>query len=107
MKRSSVISLRIDNDILDTIEAKAKESEMSESKTIRNYIKLGILTESFKHEIKNPDFLKSIDALKEGDALIEWSQTLTKDQRSAIRFALDEQDQLEYKQTRFNSEIRI
>jgi len=107
MKRSSVISLRIDNDLLDKIEAKAKEKDISESKALRDYVVLGLLTETFKHELNNPAFLKSIEELKQGNSLIEWSQTLTQSQRSAIKFALEEQDKLEYQQTRFNSEIKI
>ena len=104
IKRSSVISLRIENELLDKLEKTTQLPEKkfnSVSEAIRNYTELGMLTESYQHEIKNPEFIKSVEELKQGDKVFEWLQTLNDTQLDAIFMASKMEKEGRYVQATF------
>ena len=104
IKRSFIISLRLDNELLEKLEKTTQLPEKkfsSVSEAIRNYTELGMLAESYQHEIKNPEFIKSIDELKQGDKVFEWLQTLGDAQLDAIFMASKMEKEGRYVQSKF------
>lgn len=71
------------------------------SEAVRAYAQLGLRVESFKYEIKNPEFLKSIDELKMNDSIFEWLETLSQTQKEAISFAIQIDREKHVQQVKF------
>lgn len=89
MRRSTIISLRVPLEFLDQMEQAVKEEKFSSvSEAIRTYAEVGIRTEKFKMTITDPEFLKSIDELKQTDGIFDWLETLSDSQADAIASAL-------------------
>jgi len=91
MKRTVLIGLRIPLDLLEELEKTVSGPEKkfgSISEAFREYVKLGLRVESYKAVIKDPEFLKSIDYLKQNDGIFNWIETLTDQQTDAIAYAL-------------------
>ncbi len=95
MKRSSSISIRLPNELLDNIEILMKTGKFgTHSQAIRYCIELGMKVESLRPKVKDSEFLKSIDFLKEGDNMFSWMSGLTDNQLdglvSAVHMERDE-----------------
>jgi len=89
MNRSCSFSLRIPLDLLDRLENFVKEGRCSSvSESIRYFVTLGMHVESYKIMIKDPEFLKSIEQLKQTEGVFQWIETLTDEQSDAISMAL-------------------
>ena len=89
IKRSSLLSLRMSNDMLDKLENKVKENKFgSISEAIRSYVEVGMYIESCKTMIRDPAFLKSIEELKQTEGLFQWIETLKDNEVDAIASAL-------------------
>ncbi|MCH7648845.1 MAG: hypothetical protein IIA83_09590 [Thaumarchaeota archaeon] len=52
-------------------------------------IKLADLVESFKSEVNKPDFLDKIRKMQEHKSIDQWLETLSDDEKRAIRFLID------------------
>ena len=90
MNRSCMFSLRLPVAFLENLEKSVKEEKFeSVSQGMRYYIELGMLAESFKPSVKDPEFVKSIKELKQNDGLFDWIETLTFEQADAIASALE------------------
>lgn len=84
-----VTSIRIPFELFEELKVKMNEKKISSiSEGIRSYFQLGLWVERIKTEVRDPDFVKKIDDLKKGNALFEWTQTLTEEQARAIRDAI-------------------
>lgn len=90
MKHSCSISLRLPLEFLEKFESSVKQGKFPNvSEALRSYAKLGMHVESFKTMIKDPEFLKSIDELKQTEGIFQWIETLTDAQADAIKTALE------------------
>ena len=97
-----VTSIRIPFGMFDELRTKMKEKNIdSISEGIRSYCQLGLWVERIKHQVNDPDFLKKIDQLKEGNKLFEWVETLSEEQARAIRDAISLDLDSRLKQERF------
>ncbi len=89
MNRSCSFSLRIPLDLLERLENTVKNNKFpSVSEAIRSYIAVGMHVESYKTMIKDPEFLKSIEELKQTEGIFTWIETLEDQQVDAIATAL-------------------
>lgn len=94
-----VVSIRLPLDLWQELGRKIEEHKFpSISEALRSYTILGMKIESFKHEISNPDFMKTIDELKQGNALFEWFATLQVEQIEAISLAAQMEKENRFKQ---------
>lgn len=85
MKRSSSISIRLPNELLDNIELLMENGKFgTHSQAIRYCIELGMKIESLRPKIKDSEFLKSIDFLKEGNNIFSWLSDLTDNQLDGL-----------------------
>jgi len=83
------MSIRIPVPLLEKLIRSVEEEKFSSiSMAFRSYAELGIHVESFRTSIKDPEFLKSIDELKQGNKIFEWVETLTDQQTDAMVHAL-------------------
>jgi len=97
MIRSCSFSLRVPLELLDKLVNAVKEDKFpSISEAMRSYIELGIRVESYKTKIKDPEFLKTIEELKQSEGIIEWSNALTNQQIDAIATALKMEKERRY-----------
>lgn len=97
-----VTSIRIPFEMFEELKGKMQEKKINTvSEGIRSYCQLGLWVERIKTEVKNPEFIKKIDELKQGNALFEWSQTLTEEQARAVRDAITLDLDSRIKQVRF------
>lgn len=102
MKRSTIISLRVSLEFLDQMEQAVKEEKFqSISEAIRTYAEVGLRTEKFKMTITDPEFLKSIDELKQNDGIFNWLETLTDSQADAIASAIQLEKEQRYAKRRY------
>lgn len=86
---SFVTSIRLPFEMYQELDIKMKEKNFeSIAEAMRSYCQLGLWVDRIKHEVDNPEFLKKIDDLKQGNALFEWTQTLSENQARAIRDAI-------------------
>ncbi len=89
MKRSFNFSFRLPLELFDKLENLVKIGKFpSVSEAIRSYIIVGMHVESYKTMIKDPEFLKSIDEIKQTEGVFQWIETLTNEQADAIATAL-------------------
>jgi len=89
MKRTSLFSLRMSLELLDKLEGIIKEGKLSNiSEAIRYYVELGMYVESYKTMIKDPEFLKTIEELKQKESVFDWLETLNDSQMDAIATAI-------------------
>lgn len=97
MIRSCNFSIRLSLELLDSLERKVKEGKFSSvSEAIRSYIELGKHVESYKTIIKDPQFLKSIEQLKQTEGVFHCTETLTDEQVDAIATALKMEKEKRY-----------
>jgi len=97
MNRSSSISLRIPNNLLDRLENAVKDGKFSSvSMAIRTYTEVGMHVESYKTMIKVPEFLKSIKELQQTEGIFQWMETLTEEQTDAVATALKMEKEKRY-----------
>jgi len=90
MQHSCCISLRLPLEFLEKLESSVKQGKFPYvSEAIRSYAGVGMLVESYKTMIKDPDFLKSIDDLKKTDGIFQWVETLTDVEADAIKTAIE------------------
>lgn len=84
-----VTSIRIPFGMFEELKIKLKEKNIQNiSEGIRSYCQLGLWVERIKHQVDNPEFIKKIDDLKQGNSLFEWTATLSEEQARAIRDAI-------------------
>jgi len=89
MIRSCAFSLRVPLELMDKLVDAVKEDKHADiSKAMRSYIEIGMLVESYKPKIKDPEFLKTIEELKQNDSIFDWTKSLTDAQLDAIVTAL-------------------
>ncbi len=108
MKRTSLIGLRIESQILDEFEKKIQSPNNSDAKfnnmseCIRECAKIGSKLLDYKEMMKDPnkaeEFQKKMQDTIQHDQVIEWSQTLSDSQINGFLMAL----QME-KETRFEN----
>jgi len=97
MIRSCSFSIRLPLELLDSLARNVKEGKFSSvSEAIRSYIELGMHVESYKTIIKDPQFLKSIEELKQTEGVFHWIETLTDEQVNAIAIALKMEKEKRY-----------
>ena len=102
MKRTSLLSLRISLDLLDKLENTVKEGKLSNiSEAIRYYVELGMYVESYKSMIKDPEFLKTIEELKQTEGVFNWLETLNDTQMDAIATAIKMEKEKRYESRTF------
>ncbi len=102
MIRSCSFSIRFPLELLDSLERNVKEGKFSSvSEAIRSYIELGMHVESYKTIIKDPQFLKSIEELKQTEGVFHWIETLTDEQVTAITTALKMEKEKRYENGTF------
>lgn len=74
--------------MLDRLENAVKEQKFpSVSEAIRTYVEVGMHIESCKGLIKDPQFLKSMEELKQTEGIFDWFQTLTNSELDAMHTA--------------------
>lgn len=96
------IGLRVPLDLLEQIDKKVEEKKFgNRTNAVLSYLQMGLHVESFKTSIKDPEFLKHIDDLKQGNSLFEWAETMTDDQRDAIASAIQFVKENKYVQQKF------
>lgn len=84
-----VTSIRVPFIMFEELKIKMKEKNITSiSEGIRSYCQLGLWVERIKHQVDSPEFIKKIDDLKQGNALFEWTSTLSEEQARAIRDAI-------------------
>ena len=84
------------------LKEKMKDKNMTSiSDGIRSYCQLGLWVERIKHQVNDPEFLKKIDDLKQGNKLFEWTATLSEEQARAIRDAISMDLDSRLKQEKF------
>ena len=89
MQHSCCISLRLPLEFLEKLESSVKQGKFPYvSEAIRSYAGVGMLVESYKLKIKDPEFLKTIEELKQNDGIFHWTKNLTDEQLDAIAEAL-------------------
>lgn len=89
MHHSCSYSLRLPLDLLDKLEKTVNEGKFtSMAEAVRSYVKVGMHVESYKTMIKDPEFLKSIEELKQTEGIFQWTETLSDEQADAIAMAL-------------------
>lgn len=94
-----VTSIRVPFQMFEELNKKVEEKNYkSIAEAIRSYCHLGLWVERVKTQVKDPEFLRKIDDLKKGNALIEWSQTLSENEAMAIRDAINIELDLRFKQ---------
>jgi len=71
------------------------------SDAYRSYALLGLKIESYKAQIKDPEFLKSIEEMRQNNSIFEWLATLSESQKEGISFALQMDKESRYKQAKF------
>lgn len=59
------------NDRIDQLIANRQFKDRSSA--CRYMLEFGLLAYSFKHEIKNPEFIKSVNLLKDGNKIFDWA----------------------------------
>lgn len=97
MKRSYPFSIRLPQELLEKLENSLKDGKFpSISEAIRAYVTVGIHVESLKTQIKDPEFLKSIEELKKTEGIFDWIDTLTESQEDAIATALQMKKEQRY-----------
>ncbi len=97
MIRSCSFSLRLPLDLLDKLENSVKDGKfLNVSEAIRSYIQVGIHVESYKTMIKDPEFLKSIEELKQTEGIFQWIETLNDQQMDAIATAFKMEKEKRY-----------
>ena len=102
MIRSCSFSIRLPLELLDSLERNVKEGKFSSiSDAIRSYIELGMYVESYKTIIKDPQFLKSIEELKQTEGVFDWIETLSDEQANAITTALKIDKEKRYENGKF------
>ena len=85
MTRSCSFSLRLPLGLLEKLENSVKEGRYSSvAEAIRTNVEVGFLVESYKAMIKVPEFIKSIDDLKQREGIFQWFDPLTDGQVDAI-----------------------
>jgi len=97
MIRSCSFSLRISLDLLEKLENSVKSGKFSSvSDAIRSYTQVGMHVESYKTMIKDPEFLKSIEELKQTEGIFQWIETLNDQQMDAIATAFTMEKEKRY-----------
>lgn len=101
IKKTTSITFRVEENLIDKLNSSITKNNFGTvSDALKHYIELGMLAESFKTEVQNPDFLKSIDELKQSDGLFQWVETLTENQKDALSYALKQAREVQYEQAR-------
>jgi metal-responsive CopG/Arc/MetJ family transcriptional regulator len=89
-------------ELVQELDSKVEDRTFScRAEALRAYCQLGLKAEQFKKQIKDPEFLKSIDEMKQNDGIFEWLATLTPDQENAIAFAIQMDKEQRTKQVKF------
>lgn len=102
MKRTSLFSLRLSLDLLDKLENTVKEGKFPNvSEAIRSYVELGMYVESYKTMIKDPEFLKTIEELKQTEGVFDWVETLNDIQMDGITTAIKMEKEKRYETRTF------
>ena len=97
-----ISTIRVPFDLWEQINKKVEQKMFrSIPEALRTYCQLGMKIEQFKEQIKDPEFLKSIDELKRNDSIFEWLATLSSEQKGAIKFAIEVERDALVKQTKF------
>jgi len=97
-----VTSVRIPFDSWKELNEKKEEKLFkSIAEGVLTYFLLGMKIEKFKQQIKDPEFLKSINELKHNDKIFEWLETLTESQKEGISFAIQIDRENHHKQEKF------
>lgn len=99
IKRVTYIHFGIANEQLEKLEQKTQFKSISEA--IRFYVDLGMLTENYKSAVQDPEFLKSIEHLKQGDKIFEWLSTLKDNELDGIFMAAKMEKEGRYVQAKF------
>ena len=106
MKRSSLIGLRIENQLLDEFEKHIKPSENQDGKfnnmseCIRECAKIGSKLLDYKEMMKVPEraeeFQKKMQEIIQHDQVFEWSQALSDSQVNGFLMALQMEKETRY-----------
>ena len=101
IKRSSMISFRIENWLLDELEEDVKQKLFpSVSDAVREYTKLGRLARKYKNKLVDPQFLKTIEDLKKNDSLFQWAAALKDNELDALIYAMKMEKEGRHAQTK-------
>ena len=71
------------------------------SESLRFYMDLGVKAESLMKEIKNPEFVKEIEALRDQTKHYEILESMDGDTRKALALALDVVENHKWEQKKF------
>jgi len=94
--------LRLPLDFFDKLENAKKIGKFpSVAEALRSYAKVGMRVESFKKTIKDPEFLKSIEELKQTEGVFEWIETLSDSEEDAILQGLEMDKEKRFQNARF------
>jgi len=106
IKRSTMISLRIDNQDLDDYESHIKAGEYKNVSTcIRELAKIGYKLKKYQEMMKDPmkaeEFQKKMQEVINNNQIIEYAQTLTVDQLDGFIMLCQMEKDKRYEQKRF------
>jgi Arc/MetJ-type ribon-helix-helix transcriptional regulator len=84
------ISVRMPCELLEKLEEKITIKQFKDrSEAIRSYVELGLHVESYRSSIKDPEFLKSMEDLRQDDKIFEWMSSLKENELTAIKTAIE------------------
>jgi len=70
------------------------------SESLRYYIDLGLKAKSLMNEVKNPEFVKELETLRDQTKHYEILESMTADDRSALSLALEMVEKHKWEQRR-------
>lgn len=101
IKKSTIVQIRMDDLLITQLNKLVEDNTFSDvSKAIRELIQVGLLTLNYKQQIKDPDFVESVDKLQQNDNLFNWIETLTQSQQDALFYLLKMNKDNRYEQVR-------
>lgn len=101
IKKSTIVQIRMDDLLITQLNKLVEDQTFSDvSKAVRELIQVGLLTLNYKQQIKDPDFVESVDKLQQNDNLFNWIETLTQSQQDALFYLLKMNKDNRYEQVR-------
>jgi len=101
MKKSIPFSIRLPLDMVFKLEELTNGAEKkfaTVSEAIRDLIEVGLMVNTMKAKIKDPEFLKSIEEIKKKEMIFDWVTTLRDNEMNAIQVAIQMEKDARYNQ---------
>jgi Arc/MetJ-type ribon-helix-helix transcriptional regulator len=101
IKKTTIVNIRFDDDLITKLNQLVSDATFENvSSAVRELIHIGLLTLNYKQQIKDPEFVKSVDELKQNDNLFNWIETLNQNQQDALFYTLKMTRENRYEQAR-------